>query len=94
MLLLRDERVLPALLRLPIQPNHGAFAFTVELGFHGALLRLLHRAHVIGLLRDRPLVTVLQVGTCLVRVRDDVPVTDRDALLLRRRRIGSGVKIS
>ena len=58
-LLLRDERVLPALLGLFIEPDDGALTFTVELGLHGALLRLIHRAHVIRLLRNAPFVTLL-----------------------------------
>jgi hypothetical protein len=69
-LLLGDERVLAFFLGLLVHPNDGAFAFAVELGFHGALLRLIHRTHVITLLRDAPLVTVFGVRAGLVRVRD------------------------
>ena len=46
-LLLSDERVLAFFLRLFVHPDNGALSFAVELGFHGALLRLIHRAHVI-----------------------------------------------
>ena len=60
-LLLRDERVLPALLGLLIQPDDRALAGVCELRLHGALLRFIHSAHVLALLRDRPLVAVFGV---------------------------------
>ena len=46
-LLSGDEGVLAFFFRLFVHPNNRALAFTVELGFHGALLRFIHRAHVI-----------------------------------------------
>ena len=46
-LLLSDERVLAFFFGLFVHPDDGALAFAVELGFHGALLRFIHRAHVI-----------------------------------------------